>query len=35
VVQIIFIDGIFNVVEYVFDEDEMLRRFHEEEEEDK
>ena len=35
VVQISFIDGTFNVVVYVFDEDEMLRRFHEEEEEDK
>jgi hypothetical protein len=28
-------DGIFNVVVFVFDEDEMLRRFDEEEEEDK
>jgi hypothetical protein len=35
VVQIIFMDGIFNVVVFVFDEDEMLRRFDEEEEEDK
>ncbi|XP_061984184.1 disease resistance protein RPV1-like [Populus nigra] len=35
VVQIIFIDGTFNVVAYVFDEDEMLRGFHEEQEEDK
>ncbi|XP_034896455.2 disease resistance protein Roq1-like, partial [Populus alba] len=35
VVQIIFMDGIINFVEYVFDEDEMLSRFHEEEEEDK
>jgi hypothetical protein len=35
VVQITFIDGIFNVVVYVFDEDEKLRGFHEEGEEDK
>ena len=35
VVQITLIDGIFNVVVSVFDEDEMLRGFHEEEEEDK
>ncbi|KAI9393783.1 hypothetical protein POPTR_006G282800v4 [Populus trichocarpa] len=33
--QITFFDGIFNVVVYVFDEDEMLRRFDGEEEEDK
>ena len=30
VVQIVFIDGIFIVVVYVFDEVEMLRGFHEE-----
>nr|XP_034896461.1 disease resistance protein RPV1-like [Populus alba] len=35
VVQITFIDGIFNVVVSVFDEDEMLRGFYKEEEEDK
>jgi len=35
VVHITFTDGIFNVVVSVFDEDEMLRWFHEEEEEDK
>ena len=35
VVQITFMDGKFNVVVSVFDEDEMLRGFHEEEEEDK
>ena len=35
VVQIIFTDDIFNVVVSVFDEDEELRGFHEEEEEDK
>ena len=34
-VQIIFTDGIFNVVVYVFDNDDMLRGFYEEEEEDK
>ena len=34
-VQITFMDGKFNVVVSVFDEDEMLRGFHEEEEEDK
>ncbi|KAI5570214.1 hypothetical protein BDE02_11G011800 [Populus trichocarpa] len=33
--QIIFMDGIFNVVVSVFDEDEMVRGFYEEEEEDK
>ncbi|XP_061982791.1 disease resistance protein RPV1-like [Populus nigra] len=33
--QITFIDGIFNVAVFVFDEDEMLRGFYEEEEEDK
>ena len=32
VVQITFIDGIFNVVLYAFDEDEKLRRFYKEEE---
>jgi hypothetical protein len=35
VVQVIFIDGKFNVVVSVFDEDEKLRGFDEEEEEDK
>jgi hypothetical protein len=35
VVQITFMDGIFNVVVSVFDKDEMLRGFYEEEEEDK
>ncbi|XP_052301134.1 uncharacterized protein LOC127903966 [Populus trichocarpa] len=35
VVQIIFIDDIFKVVVHVFDEDEKLRGFYEEEEEDK
>jgi hypothetical protein len=35
VVQITFMDGIFNVAASVFDEDEKLRWFHEEEEEDK
>jgi hypothetical protein len=35
VVQITFMDGIFNVAVYVFDKDEMLRGFYEEEEEDK
>jgi len=35
VVQVIFIDGKFNVVVYVFDEDEKLRGFDEEEEEGK
>jgi hypothetical protein len=35
VVQIIFIDGLFNVVVYVLDEDEMSRWFYKEEEEDK
>ena len=34
-VQITFMDGIFNVAVYVFDKDEMLRGFYEEEEEDK
>ncbi|KAJ6893141.1 hypothetical protein NC652_027220 [Populus alba x Populus x berolinensis] len=33
--QIAFLDGIFNVVASVFDKDEMLRGFHEEEERDK
>ena len=35
VVQIVYKDGIFKVVVFVFDEDEMLRGFYEEEEEDK
>jgi hypothetical protein len=35
VVQITVIDGIFNVVAYGFDEDEELREFYEEKEEDK
>jgi len=35
VVQILFTDGIFNVVVSVFDKDEMLRGFYEEEEEDR
>jgi len=35
VVQIIFMDGIFNFVVCVLDEDEMLRWFHEKKEEDK
>ncbi|KAI5570223.1 hypothetical protein BDE02_11G012700 [Populus trichocarpa] len=33
--KITFMDGIFNVAVYVFDKDEMLRGFYEEEEEDK
>ncbi|KAI9393786.1 hypothetical protein POPTR_006G283100v4 [Populus trichocarpa] len=33
--QMTFVYGKFNFVNFVFDEDEMLRRFHEEEEEDK